>query len=267
METILRDEDIGAFAPVRIQHRAGSAPITPASAIVLTAVSRYPDRFHGIGIDWGCGTGCIAIVLAKNPAVQRVVALDVSEDDIATTRENVALNGVADRVTVLRADSFRPLTAAERSLLEELRGRVDFVVANPPGSTGDDGFGFRKRIATEVGSLLRADGRLFLQISVQYGDLRIRSLAATKTRLRYEGLLASTDWVLFDLEREDLRTLLAQYVAEERRGAFRYKFGDPRTHGATHLTATEAQDIARRDGWSPLTRWQVHEYVYDSPIP
>lgn len=265
VEAILREDLIGSFAPVRIRHFAGSTPITQASAITLRAVSRHPELFHGVGVDWGCGTGCIAVLLAKNVAVERIIALDVSVDNVSATRENVALNDATGRVHVIQADSFRPLDAAEGRVLRSLRGHLSFVVANPPGSSGDDGFSYRRRVATEAKAFLKPGGKLLLQISVQYGEARVRSLASLGSGLRYDGVLASSEWVPFDLSRTDLRQLFEQYVAEERRGGPCYAFGDPRTWGGATLTAVDAARIHRDTGLDPLTKWQVHEYTVTRP--
>lgn len=260
-EAVLREDLIGSYAPVWIRHHAHSAPITPASAITLRAVSRHPDLFWGVGVDWGCGTGCIAVVLAKNIAVQRVIALDVSMENVTVTRENAVLNGVADRVHVVHADSFRPLEDGERRTFQKQRGHLDFIVANPPGSIGDDGFTFRRRVAVEARGFLKPGGKLVLQISAQYGEARIGGLAGPGSGLRYDGLLASSEWVPFDLQRADLRQLFEQYVAEEERGGPRYAFGDPRSRRKTRISATTAAEVHRDTELSPFTKWQVHEYT------
>lgn len=260
-EAVLREDLIGSYAPVWIRHHAGSAPITAASAITLRAVSRHPDHFCGVGVDWGCGTGCIAVVLAKNIAVEQVIALDVSMENVTVTRENVVLNGVADRVRVVHADSFRPIEPDERLAMHRFRGRLGFIVANPPGSIGDDGFTFRRQVAAEARAYLKLEGKLLLQISAQYGEARIRGLAAQGSGLRYDGVLASSEWVPFDLQRTDLRQLFEQYVAEEGRGGPRYAFGDPRNQGASRVSAVTAAEIHRDTELSPFTKWQVHEFT------
>ncbi len=265
METVLDEEHIGSFAPIRIVHGPTVTPITPASAIMLRAVTLHADRLSGLGVDWGSGTGCIAITLAKNPAVRHVIALELSQNDVSATRANVKHNGVRERVTVLHSDSLRPFDSRARQRLDDSRGRVDFVVANPPGSSGDDGFAVRRRVAKDVIPFLKPDGLLWLQISVQYDTSRIESLAAPDRGLRYEGVIATTDWEPFDLERPDLRALIEQYAAVEGAGGLQYAFGDPTTGGATRITATAAFELFRASGESPLTRWQVHGYVKAGP--
>ena len=40
---------------------------------------------------------------------------------------------------------------------------IDVVIANPPASSGDDGFGFRRRILREAPAVLRPGGLLVMQ--------------------------------------------------------------------------------------------------------
>ncbi len=258
--TVLTDELIGDLAPVRIQHPAGTFALTPASAVSLRAIDAHRDLLSGIGIDWGCGTGCLAIVAARLAGVRRMMGLDISEPDIRTAQVNARENAVDHKVRFIVADSFRPLTEAEGDLLRELRGRVDFVLANPPASPGDDGFAFRRQILAGARPLLRPGGRVLLQISTQYGLERIAQLGRAVPGVRPEGVLVSTPWVPFDLARDDLSRQLEAYALEEERGGLPYWFGDPRDEGRRTVTARAALARARKTGVHPLTRWQVHGF-------
>lgn len=262
-ETVLTEDIIGPLAPVRIRHPAGTYPLTPASAISLEAISRHPHLFAGIGIDWGCGNGCLAIVTARLPGVERVVGLDIAPENIRVARENAERNGVADAVTFVRADSFQALTSDGAALLEELKGSVDFVVANPPASEGDDGFSYRRTILRDAGEYVRDQGSIFLQISIQYGTVRIERLTgeALGATYHHDGPIVSTAWVPFDLGREDLGQQIEDYVAAEKRREPEYTFGDPRRAGDRLINAREALAIYRESGVSPLTKWQVHRFT------
>jgi ribosomal protein L11 methylase PrmA len=61
-----------------------------------------------VGLDWGCGSGCLAIAAATIPAVRRVVGLDIVEASIDVARSNAARNGVADKTVFMRSDSYAP---------------------------------------------------------------------------------------------------------------------------------------------------------------
>jgi len=261
-EILLTEENVGRCAPIRIRQPENTYHLTPGSRISLLTIDKRQELLSGIGIDWGCGTGCLAIAVSKIPAVQRVIGLDNSGPDVWAARENALLNGVADRVTFLHSDSFRPLAEADRHVMDGLEGAVDFVVANPSASSGDDGFSLRRRVIAEASAFLKDGGLVWLQISIQYSIARIDALTRDNPAYGYVGVLGSTPWVSFDLHRRDLRILLDGYAAEERRGGLCYEFGDPRNGGASTLSANAALDLYREFKASPLTQWQVHAFRY-----
>jgi release factor glutamine methyltransferase len=74
-------------------------------------------------VDLGTGSGALALALKHAFPRARVYGVDLSEDALSLARENAARTGLD--VTFLHGDLFDPLP-------EELRGRVDLVVSNPP---------------------------------------------------------------------------------------------------------------------------------------
>jgi len=72
-------------------------------------------------IDVGTGSGCIAIVLAREIPGARIIATDVSVDALAVARRNAMRHGVTDRVTFV-----------ETSFLEGIESGADAIVSNPP---------------------------------------------------------------------------------------------------------------------------------------
>lgn len=83
---------------------------------------RLADGATGVVIDGTCGVGALAIAHARQAGVQRVIAVDVSEDRLAMARHNAAIYGVADRIEFVHAD-----------VLDVLRGqRADRLVLDPP---------------------------------------------------------------------------------------------------------------------------------------
>ncbi len=261
-KTELTEETIGDLAPVLIEHPLGTYSLTPASAVCLRAISENRECFVGCGLDWGCGTGCLGIVVSKIPAVDRVVGLELSEEDVRAAERNVGLNDVRNKMTVIRADSFEAFSSAGKEEMDLLEAGVDFIVANPPASGGDDGFQLRRVVLAGARRYLKPGGRAYLQISIQYGRSRILDLAAAAS-FTYEAELASTPWVPFDQSRRDLNCQLEEYVTEEMRGGLDYTFGDPRNVGDTNINARTALNLYRETGISPLTKWQVHVFSYD----
>lgn len=243
-------------------HPPGTFALTPASLISLEAIFRHQALLSGTGIDWGCGTGCLAIAAARVAAVEEVIGLELSGVNVRTARENARRNGVADKVTILGSDSFTPFAPQDRATLARSERRVNFLLANPPSSEGDDGFGYRRRVLREGAKYLAASGRVFLSISSQYGRGRIERLTAEVTGFVDRGLLASTDWVPFDLARPDLLDCLELYAQEESRGGLEYSFGDPTASESKTITAQAALGLFEQTGQSPLSKWQTHLFEF-----
>src|SRR5262245_3429108 len=225
--TQLLPEATGAPGVINIRHPAGTFALTPASRIALHAIARHRRNLAGIGLDWGCGSGCLAIVAATIPAVIRMVGMDIVEANIAVAQSNAALNGVADKTLFMQSDSYSPHAAADREALNTLAGRVAFILANPPASEGDDGFEFRRIVLKGARRFLTAGGAVYMNISLQYGNERIERLTRDVSGFTHRGAIASTDWVAFDLNRPDLLCNLKDYAAEESRGGEEYSFRRP----------------------------------------
>ncbi|WP_344781705.1 class I SAM-dependent methyltransferase [Gordonia caeni] len=73
-------------------------------------------------VDLACGSGVVAAALARRRPGVQVVATDRSAAAVASARQTAAANGVADRVTVVRADGAGTLPDASQEL----------VLLNPP---------------------------------------------------------------------------------------------------------------------------------------
>jgi ribosomal protein L11 methylase PrmA len=98
---------------------------------------------HGIGIDWGCGIGCQAILAAKIAAVQEVYGLDISKENINIARKNAEDNGVAAKTRFALADSYLPFQEDDKQMMQALRGKLTSF--SPTASSDwDDGFGFEE---------------------------------------------------------------------------------------------------------------------------
>ena len=247
-------EETGGLGSVEVEVPAHRPSITAASRVCLLGIGRHQSLLAGTGIDWGTGSGCLAIAAARIPEVDRVVGLEIDPDDVAAANRNAERNGVADRVTVIRGDLFEAVLPADRAVLEALSGNCDFLIANPPASIGNDGLGFRRSALQGARRFLGEGAPVLMQVSYQYGE-RIQRLAADEPGYTYEGVLETTDWVPFDLDREDLAGHLRDYVDNEAAGGSPYTFQD---HDGASLTATQALSVADETGRSPLSRWQMH---------
>lgn len=245
-----------------ISHPPGTFALTPASLISLRAIGANQQLLHGTGLDWGSGSGCLAIAAAKVQGVRHVVGLEISETNVDVARQNAARNNVADKVTFLLSDSYMPRHRADRESLSCLVDKVDFLLANPPSSENDDGFGFRRIVLRGAGEYLVEGGVVFLSISSQYGSVRWQRLCQEVPGFSHGGVLASTDWVPFDLNRADLLHCLNLYAEEERRGGLEYTFRNPRSRCEEPMSAQAALAYHESTGHSPLTKWQTHLFVF-----
>jgi len=130
-------------------------------------------------LDFGTGTGCIAIAVAAKSPAAKVTALDVSADALALAKENAARNNVAERIEFVQGDGFSALPAS---------ATFDLIVSNPPYIAsaeietldpevrdfdprtaldgGADGLDFYRRLAAQAKPFLKSGGKLMCE----FGD-------------------------------------------------------------------------------------------------
>ena len=138
-------------------------------------------------LDFGTGSGCLAIALASKCPTAGVCAVDISAEALELARENAARLGVAERIRFLAGDGFAALPAG---------ACFDLIISNPPyvptdeiatlqpevrdydprGALdgGADGLDFLRRLAAEAGPFLKPGGRLMLE----FGDGQAEALQA-----------------------------------------------------------------------------------------
>jgi release factor glutamine methyltransferase len=130
-------------------------------------------------LDFGTGTGCIAIALAAKCPDANIVVTDISAEAIALAKENAARNKVSERIEFLQGDGFAAIAADSK---------FDLISSNPPyiPSTeietlqpevrdfdpraaldgGADGLDFYRKLAAEAKPFLKPDGKIMLE----FGD-------------------------------------------------------------------------------------------------
>ena len=261
-KTELSNDATCGLGELRIRHPVGTFPVTPASLISLRAIGENQQLVSGIGIDWGPGSGVLSISAARIKAMSMVYGLEVVPDNVEIARENAVANGVAKKTQFIHSDSFLPFEPTDQRTVASLKGTVQFVLANPPSSDGDDGFSFRRRVLQESREFLRNSGVVFLSISSQYGGQRIKRLSDEAPGFDHSGVLATTDWVPFDLKRRDLLECLKNYANEERRGGLEYEFVLPGEPTKDLVNAQAALAHYERTGESSLSKWQTHLFTY-----
>ena len=166
-ESIIDEKFTNRLGKLKFYHPIGTFSLTPASKILLRAIAENKEILHGIGIDWGSGVGCQAILAAKIDTVHAAYGLEISKDNIDTAIKNAEENGVDKKVNFILADSYSPVNENEKRRMQALRGKVDFILSNPPSSDWDDGFGYRRIVLTGGKEFLKENGIVLLNISLK----------------------------------------------------------------------------------------------------
>jgi release factor glutamine methyltransferase len=158
-----------------------------------------PPRSSLRVLDFGTGTGCIAIALVKKCPQATIVALDLSTEAIVLAKNNAAKNNVADRIECVPGKGFEALEPegrVPRVLNQNLVNKAgnsqssplqkfDLIISNPPyiptaeietlepevkdfdprGALdgGADGLDFYRMFARQAKSFLKTDGKIMLE--------------------------------------------------------------------------------------------------------
>ena len=130
-------------------------------------------------LDFGTGTGCLAVTLAVQCPAASLHALDISEAALALARLNAARHQVETRIAFHHGDGFAALPGT---------ARFDLIVSNPPYIAtaeietlqpevrdfdprlaldgGADGLDFYHRLAADTAAFLAPGGKVMLE----FGD-------------------------------------------------------------------------------------------------
>ncbi len=181
---------LGSVSFCGLEFQAGPQALVPRPETELLAERAW--RFlQSLGssepraLDFGTGTGCLAITLAVKVPSARLVAVDVSVEALALARRNAEAHLVSERIQWAYGDGFAALPVG----LE-----FDLVVSNPPYVAtaeieglqpevrdfdprlaldgGPDGLLFFRRLARETAPWLRPGGRFMCE----FGDGQAEAL-------------------------------------------------------------------------------------------
>ena len=136
-------------------------------------------------LDFGTGSGCLAVTLAVRTPTARVHAVDVSADALALARDNAARHQASERIHFHCGDGFSALPQGLQ---------FDLIVSNPPYipsaeiaalqpevrdfdprtalDGGADGLDFYRRFAGEAKAWLQPGGKMMLE----FGDGQAEAL-------------------------------------------------------------------------------------------
>ncbi len=164
--------DIAVNRDVLVPRRETELLAEQAVSFLSTLAGRSPSV-----LDFGTGSGCLAIAVAVKIQEAAVHAIDISESALVVARDNSVRHGVGNRVVYHSGDGFGVLPS---DLL------FDLVMSNPPYIAsaeietldpevrdfdprlaldgGADGLGFYRRLALETPTRLKPGGKLMLEL-------------------------------------------------------------------------------------------------------
>ncbi|WP_305094262.1 class I SAM-dependent methyltransferase [Prescottella sp. R16] len=120
-------------------------------------------RAADIAVDLGCGTGILAVHLARTRPDVAVTAVDQSAAAVASATATARANGVGDRVRALRDDAAASLPDAS----------VDLILCNPPFHVGAAVHtGGAGKMFDAAGRILRPGGELWTVYNSHLGYRR-----------------------------------------------------------------------------------------------
>lgn len=104
--------------------KVNSSTLIPRSETeeLVDLIIRENSGFIGNIIDFGTGSGCIAVVLAANLPSAMLTGIEISDDAIKIARENAALNNV--KISLLKGDIF--------AFDPDSVNKAGIIVSNPP---------------------------------------------------------------------------------------------------------------------------------------
>lgn len=160
--------------PFRVDERV-LVPRSPLGELLENGLQPWlGDRAVSRILDLCTGSGCIGIGAAHVFEDAVVDVSDISEEALAVANENIRLHEVSDRVTAVQSDLFN-----------NLQGRYDVILSNPPYvdaedmadmpdeyrhepalglEAGRDGLEIAHRILAEAGDYLTDDGLLIVEV-------------------------------------------------------------------------------------------------------
>jgi release factor glutamine methyltransferase len=173
-----------------LKERAKGGHGAEGSSIALDEANASLERADApvrapVVLDFGTGSGCLAVTIAVKCSGVEVVGVDASGEALAVARQNAARHGVAARVHFFEGDGLVALPAGSG---------FELVLSNPPYipsgeidalqpevrdyeprqalDGGADGLDYYRVLAHEAGGILKPGG----QLMVEFGDGQAKSV-------------------------------------------------------------------------------------------
>lgn len=184
-----------------LRFRCDERALVPRSPLAEVILNDYAPWLRGTApeliLDLCCGGGCIGIAAAHYQPTARVVLADIDAEALGLARENIALHGMAARISTQRSDLFTNLEPAS----------FDVILCNPPYvdardmaaipqefstepthalASGPDGLDHAFRILEQAPSWLSGEGLLFLELGNSWEALEASCPEVSFTWLEFE---------------------------------------------------------------------------------
>ncbi len=129
-----------------------------------------------LAADIGCGSGAIALALARNLPGAEISAVDISAEALALAQENAEVLGLNPQVTFHQGDLLSPLAGRSYHLIcanlpyiptGEMAGLMPDVGLHEPHLAldgGPKGVSLIERLVNEASTSLKPNGRILLEI-------------------------------------------------------------------------------------------------------
>jgi release factor glutamine methyltransferase len=168
---------------IRVQHgvlipRPETELLVEEGIRLLTACNR-----DAVILDIGTGSGAIAVALAKEMKNSVLYAEDISPAALAVARQNIAEQGLQERIQLVCGNGPAPFKQG---------ALFDLIISNPPYicrraiatlapeikdheplqalDGGDDGLAFYRQWIPQMPALLRSGGRVVLEIGAEQAE-------------------------------------------------------------------------------------------------
>ena len=115
-------EDALLGGRVRLRQPANGARVAIDPIFLAASVAAEP---HQLVLDVGCGVGAATLCLAARVPQCRVIGFELQRDLVRLAGDNVVLNGMSARISVMVGDLLAPPPRLSP-------GMFDHVMANPP---------------------------------------------------------------------------------------------------------------------------------------
>ncbi len=157
----------------------------PETELLLeTAIKYWKNNTQQSGyiLDLCCGSGVIAIVLAKELGVQ-ILAIDISNEALLLAKENAKKNGVLNQIHFMQSDLVsacinkpflsmivsNPPYVSQQDLAQGLQDEVQWYEPHLALDGGDKGLEIIRRIAEDSPPMMLSDSALFMEIGNDQG--------------------------------------------------------------------------------------------------